>query len=81
MVHTEQEQRQGTIEEKEYRFGDEKYHGKIKKCAAPPLKANERSATGWKIWSDGYKREKETLISPESRPVFVSLTICIRHPV
>lgn len=60
--------------EKEYQLGDEEYNGKIKKCAISSAKANKRGATGWKIWSDGYVvREEGTLISPESRPVFVSL--------
>lgn len=67
-------------ERKEYRLGDEEYNGKIKKCAISSAKANKRGATGWKIWSDWYKRGRNVNITGVPPGICITY-ICIEHPV
>lgn len=65
---------------KRNRLGDEEHNGKIKKCAISPAKANKRGATGWKIWSDGYKRGRNVNIAGDLPGICITY-ICIEHPI
>lgn len=53
---------------------DEEYNRKIKKRDVSSVKTGKKSATGWKIWSDEYKRGRNVNITGRRVP-----GICITY--